>query len=380
MPMTMCLAFDNDKLGSNSESGNDHSPPHKLLVEMSTHSLSSSESSSSAAAEEIVSNSSSIASGDSSDDDDEALESLVTFGQQGECPSFTSNCGDEDATGAVTGPRSVTQSNDNYKKCVHFSDAEPEIITLVKPSSSMTPEERAQIHWQLQDYEYFRGTARIIASEILKLSTTKCPTVHSYDTVLTRVHQYCSCHHDNGCDWKEELVQDHLDFSQEQGKTLPLHHGKEEQSEEEQQHQEQQEEECTFSQQKRNAEHIPPNLFAALTHWIRAGHSRRGLEKFCIPHHMQTRPLERQSAVDAVLIAQDLLRKTRNESTVVPQDGMFHLGKWRFSLALPDEDILRILSERFSATGRKFATAMGHADAAAVGNYSAERTTNDICW
>lgn len=111
---------------------------------------------------------------------------------------------------------------------------------------------------------------------------------------------------------------------------------------------------------------LPPNLFAALTHWTKAGHSRRGLEKFCVPHHMQVRPLERQSVIQAVLIAQDLLKERRQDAK---NDGKFVLGTWEFSLDLPDEEILRMVSERFTETGRKFAIAMGHADAAAVGNY-----------
>jgi hypothetical protein len=208
---------------------------------------------------------------------------------------------------------------------------EPEVISIVKPSSSMTNEERSQTHWQLHDYEYFRGTARIIASEVLKLSSTSPPSAHSYDTVLTRVHQLCSYH-------SAEAEQEHVSIDDVEQEMKALG-----------------DDVC-----------LPPNLFAALTHWARAGHSRRGLEKFCVPHHMQTRPLERQAVVQAVLIAQDLLRDTRRES---PKDGMFRVGTWEFSLALPDDEILRMVSERFTKTSKKFATAMGHADAAAIGNY-----------
>jgi len=210
---------------------------------------------------------------------------------------------------------------------------EPEVISIVKPSSSMTDEERCQTHWQLHDYEYFRGTARIIASEVLKLSSTGPPSPHSYDTVLTRAHQLCSYHL---AETDSEHVSTSIDSAEQEMKSLG-------------------EEIC-----------LPPNLFAALTHWARAGHSRRGLEKFCVPHHMQTRPLERQAVVQAVLIAQDLLRDTRRES---PKDGKFRVGTWEFSLALPDDEILRMISERFTKTSKKFATAMGHADAAAIGNY-----------
>jgi hypothetical protein len=310
------------------------------------------------------------------DNDDHVLlhqqnSSLSTLGS--ECPKLISS----EEISSTDAP-----ARRRPKKCVHFSDADPEIISFVKPSSSMTPEERSLTHWQLQDYEYFRGTARIIASEILKLSAAKGPTAHSYDTVLTRVHQYCSqdcCPHD----WKDQQPQ-HVDccvrenlswqhqHEQHPRRTCTKQEGEEEEQQQQQQQQQQQEINDSSSLHTVDAVHVPPNLFAALTHWIRAGHSRRGLEKFCIPHHMQTRPLERQAGVDAVLIAQDLLQKTRNEKSASPknnEDGMFRLGKWSFSLALPDDEILRILSERFSATSRKYAMAMGHADAAAVGNY-----------
>eukprot|EP00557_Chaetoceros_sp_GSL56_P009313 CAMPEP_0176499542 /NCGR_PEP_ID=MMETSP0200_2-20121128/12986_1 /TAXON_ID=947934 /ORGANISM="Chaetoceros sp., Strain GSL56" /LENGTH=439 /DNA_ID=CAMNT_0017897975 /DNA_START=451 /DNA_END=1770 /DNA_ORIENTATION=+ len=262
-----------------------------------------------------------------------------------------------DADADAASPRSARtyKRQPPTKKCVHFSEKEPEIITgssSIKPSSCMTQEERAELYWQLQDYEYFRGTARIIASEILKLSSSSAQQKqqqqqsgsHSYDAVLTRAHQYCCSQQQQP--WqqndKEELEND------KDGDIFLL---------------------------------VPPNLFEALTHWIRAGHSRRGLEKFCIPHHMQIRPLERKAGVDAVLIAQELLQKARNNNsndtaaTATAASNqhhgkMFHFGKWHFSLDdMSNEEILRILSERFSASSRKFATVMGHADAAAVGNY-----------
>lgn len=210
-------------------------------------------------------------------------------------------------------------------------NCEPQIIRIsMKPSSIMTNDERAQTHWQLPDYEYFRGTARIIASEVLKLSVTSPPNAHSYDTVLTKAHQLCSYH---SAQVDQELISVN-DIKQEMQALQDI---------------------C-----------LPPNLFAALTHWARAGHSRRGLEKFCVPHHMQTRPLERQAVVQAVLIAQDLLRETRRKA---PKDGKFRVGILEFSLALPDDEILRLVSATFTKTSKKFATAMGHADAAAVGNY-----------
>ncbi len=213
---------------------------------------------------------------------------------------------------------------------VRFAQTEPKIVCNLTPSSEMTEEERSDIHWQLQDYDLFRGTARIIATEVLKLTVTQPPSAHSYDSVLTRAHQVCAA---------ERMQEEKQDQS-------------------------------TISRTTKYADDdvcLPPNLFAALTHWTKAGHSRRGLEKFCVPHHMQNRPLERQAVVQAVLIAQDLLAETRRSGQ---KEGTFRLGAWEFSLSLPDDEILRMVSERFTKTSRRFGTAMGHADAAAVGNYT----------
>lgn len=224
----------------------------------------------------------------------------------------------------------------SVKKQVRFIN-DPEIIGIMKPSSAMTGDELARVHWQLHDYEYFRGTARIIASEVLKLSGTSPESAHRYDTVLTRAHQLCSQH--------DDLEEN----SSPKNLTVSVHDIEEE-----------------FKANGDSNICLPPNLFAALTHWAKAGHSRRGLEKFCVPHHMEIRPLERQAVVQAVLIAQNLLKETRAEAIEKPSksDGKFRVGTWEFSLALPDDEILRVVSERFTRTSRKFAIAMGHADAA----------------
>jgi hypothetical protein len=221
--------------------------------------------------------------------------------------STTSASTDSNDSMHSLGPSAKTPT----KSQVCFQDAAPKIISTMKPSSVMTSDERSQSFWQLHDYEYFRGTARIIATEVLRLSATQPKSGHGYETVLTRAHQVCSSQDDDVC--------------------------------------------------------LPPNLFAALAHWTKAGHSRRGLEKFCIPHHMQVRPLERQAVIQAVLIAQDRLKERRQQ--VARKDGTFVLGTWEFSLDLQDEEILSMVSERFTQTSRKYAITMGHADAAAVGNY-----------
>jgi hypothetical protein len=161
---------------------------------------------------------------------------------------------------------------------------------------------------------------------------------------------------------------------------------------------------------------LPPHLFAALTHWVKAGHSRRGLEKFCVTSHIRTRPLAKAATVQAVLLAQDLLRQQRDPRPSPPQassrqdadrfldsssspssslpssspsqgwmgrkratptptppppPSSFHIGTSEFPLdeRIPQDEILRLVSERFTKTSRYYGTAMGHADAAAVGNY-----------
>lgn len=228
----------------------------------------------------------------------------------------------------------LTQSAVKAPKRVRFC-VEPTVVCTVEPCSSMTEEERSQVHWQPRDYDYFRGTARIIASEVLKFSASQPPSAHSYDAVLTRVHQVCATDHT-------------LQFSPEE------------------------KQDATIAAFADDDVCLPPNLFAALTHWAKAGHSRRGLEKFCVPHHMQTRPLQRQAVVQAVLISQDLLAETRNavsNSGSKKDEGEFHVGTWTFPLSLPDHEILRMVSQRFTKASAKLAVAMGHADAAAVGNY-----------
>ena len=240
----------------------------------------------------------------------------------------------------------------SVKRRVRFQDTPPQIIDTIKPSSAMTQEEISQIFWQLKDFEYFRGTAKIIASEVLKLSASQPACSHNYDSVLSRAHHFCSSHlYDNNLEEKLDAQDFEAELLHEEG----------------------------------NETILPPNLFAALTHWIKAGHSRRGLEKFCVPHHMRVRPLERRAVIQGVLIAQDLLAERRREVKLMnlntnmnkntkrtddPDNGKFILGSWEIPLDLPDEEILRIVSMRIgSKASRKFAIAMGHADAAAAGNY-----------
>jgi hypothetical protein len=225
------------------------------------------------------------------------------------------------------------------KRVVRFHDAAPEIINTMKPSSVMSNEEKSQIFWQVHDHEYFRRTARFIASEIRKLSVMQQKKSSNYDIVLTRTYLICSSSSTNNEEDHQAMFEgkkDLQDFSKDDDLCLP------------------------------------PNVFASLARWSKAGHSRRGLEKFSVPHLMQTRPLARQDARDAVLITQDLLTEKRDETH--KNGGKIVSETSDLSFDLPDDEILRMVSEKYTKTSRKFATCMGHADAAAVGNY--EYTNN----
>lgn len=214
-----------------------------------------------------------------------------------------------------------------------------DIIDIIKPASSMNDHERSQCFWQLKDYEYFRGTAQIIASEVLKVTHSQPPSSNSYNAVLTRAYDLCA-------------IISESSFSESKSSSSKSTTS------------------CSDDPMV-----IPPHLFAALTHWVKAGHSRRGLEKFCVTSHMQSRPMAKAATVQAVLLAQELLRTHHPQSKEECNQNTnknvtkFHIGESEFPLDLPQDEVLRLVSERFSKTSRYFGTAIGHADAAAVGNY-----------
>ena len=243
-----------------------------------------------------------------------------------------------------------------------------EIIDKIKPASSMTDAERARVFWQLKDYEYFRGTAHIIASEVLKVTSTQPPTSHSYNAVLTRAYDVCGViseatfahNHDKTCATTNHSIMDGENTSDASPLPPPT------------------------TQDNHESEQddmvLPPQLFSALTHWVKAGHSRRGLEKFCVTSHIRNRPLAKAATVQAVLLAQNLLRSQQqqqlHESQFSPKTRTtttptkFYIGNSEFPLQnVPPDEILRLVSQRFSKTSRVFGAALGHADAAAIGNY-----------
>lgn len=82
---------------------------------------------------------------------------------------------------------------------------------------------------------------------------------------------------------------------------------------------------------------------------------------------MQCRPQERLESIRAVIMTQNLLMEVRRLNN--PNHREFSLGGHKFSLVLPDDEILRMVSKRFTNGYVRYATAMGHADAVAVGKY-----------
>ena len=290
------------------------------------------------------------------------------------------------------------------------------VIDYIQPSSTMTESQLNDTYWQLKDYEYFRGTAQIIANEVLKVTAAQPPTSHSYNAVMTRVYDLCAILSER--DQMEQQDENHKRnkrsekdtkncCSLEEDTTIVKKNGHVE------------EDDATESTSMSTMDSssipaltstsssstssnspsklsppspppemiVPPHLFAALTHWVKAGHSRRGLEKFCVTSHVRTRPMAKAATGQAVLLAQDLLYQLKEEqrntyhrhhnhhemnktNTQTHAPTKFQIGTIEFPLEnVPQEEVLRLVSERFSKTSRYFGTAIGHADAAAVGNY-----------
>lgn len=152
--------------------------------------------------------------------------------------SISINSTDAEFKNIVT--RNVKSETVQKKKKVTFSEDPPQVVCTLTPSSTQTLEEKASSHWQPDDYERFKGTARIIATEIFTSSLSQPKNPHSYDAVLTKVLQFCA----SSSELEEESSTD--------------------------------------------SSPVPPDLFASLAHWVRAGKSRRGLEKFSIPRKCYT--------------------------------------------------------------------------------------------
>lgn len=264
----------------------------------------------------------------------------------------------------------IPSIHNNNSNCTKQYPVRTDIIDLLTPASSMSEVDRANSYWQLKDYEYFRGTAQIIATEVLKVTNSQPPSSHSYNNVLTRAYDLCA------------IVSEASYSNTEAGQTKKSSASSEKVKSPSST--------TTSSMEPQEKEEdgviLPPHLFAALTHWVKAGHSRRGLEKFCVTSHIRTRPMAKAATVQAVLLAQDLLRQQaekkqeqelahsntpRSQTAPAPESPKkFHIGTCEFPLEdVPQDEILRLVSERFSKTSRYYSTSIGHADAAAIGNY-----------
>jgi len=306
-----------------------------------------------------------------------------------------------------------------------------EIISVHKPASTMTKEELSQVHWQPEDYEYFRSTARFIAAEvrnrsILQQQQTTRQSSHSYDAVMTKTYQLCMKYSNEARsmiprannnsknnhiplypyhimlpkafhsmaqprkDIKEKGKEVSMEDTAAQTQINNIHRNK-----------------CQITngakfnlkESERNF-FLPPRLYEALIHWIKNGHSRRGLEKFSIPHLAEMRPLSRETVVNAVLVAQNFLKKQREErkqkheltqrARPTPEKKTVSYSRrqqmWEkleehhrlsdleklgipnemISPALSDSEVLQIVSEQCTRASKFFALAMGYADSGAV--------------
>ena len=244
------------------------------------------------------------------------------------------------------------------KKRVRFNDDScPDSLDVIEHHSppDASNHERQHVHLQPEDYSRFRGAVHQIAMEVMRIGATQPPSPRNYDAVLTRAFEFCAISTSSSAESDDEDVP--VVGSTE---LADIHSG--------------------------DGICLPPALFTSLTHWVKSGHIRRGLEKYCVSHHIQNRPLERKASIQAVMIAQHILTEARfrkelntkengaehendNDSDADQQDKIT-LGSWEFPLSMPDDEIVRKMSQRFTATSRRFGTAIGHADAAAVGNFT----------
>ncbi len=298
----------------------------------------------------------------------------------------------------VSKTNSPQQSIDTETKSSNSYPVHTTVVEYIQPSSTMTETQRDNAYWQLRDYEYFRGTAQIIANEVLKVTATQTPTSQSYNSVMTRVYDLCAVLSE-----REHLEQQQQKKNQEKKSKQASDTDGTELEKSSGNVGEELDDGTTasistmdstipssFSSLSSTSSNpppslssppsnsnvmIPPHLFAALTHWVKAGHSRRGLEKFCVTSHIRTRPMAKAATVQAVLLAQDLLHQLKEEQQQLKekkqsQPTKFQIGVNEFSLEnSSEEDVLRAVSERFSKTSKYYGTAIGLADAAAVGNY-----------
>lgn len=115
--------------------------------------------------------------------------------------------------GASTPYSSNQKYSYNHNTTDYLPQEEVHVISTHQPASEMTADEISQVHYRLEDYEFFRGTAWYIATEVrdracpnyhqqeadaTSPTTTKTSTFstisHSYDEVVTKTYQMCAMH------------------------------------------------------------------------------------------------------------------------------------------------------------------------------------------
>mmetsp|Transcript_14814 Transcript_14814/g.34232 ORF Transcript_14814/g.34232 Transcript_14814/m.34232 type:complete len:249 (+) Transcript_14814:160-906(+) len=176
-------------------------------------------------------------------------------------------------------PRSIMmfEQENHYRKKqtttqrfrIDMSDPRVEYIPndLVR-ASDMTQSEKRSIWWQKADFDAFRKTGKLIASEIRRACEGRKTPLHSYAAVLRRVYSMCCIKAEDG---------EHDIFPPE---------------------------ECDLTDEQ--------ELLLFLRQWSAVGTCRRGLEKWSIPPVSVDRAERRFEAIQAVLDLQHSLRQTNH--------------------------------------------------------------------
>jgi len=339
----------------------------------------------------------------------------------------------------ITTPRSGLNRSPKRKRCKRVRFGHVQIISTHKPASEMTDDDLSRIYCRDKDYEYFRGTANFIAAEVRnqaspeqqrqpQTTTEIRSSSHRYDDVMTKTYQMCALFSTKAPVGVTYNSHPNKDASKNNRKRHHQNHHCATHLKEpycsllENNDSEQRESNIDFV----DCTCLTPHLFEALTHWIKVGHSRRGLEKFSVPYLLQARSLSRQATRNAVLVTQEMLsslggcsdekkekERMKKHKGETGYCGLHHLWGWWglrrgvsffssekhkseavhgdvkendgccriaflerigipkdvISPSLSNVEVLRIVSEEYTRTAKLFALTMGHADAVALGVY-----------
>uniref|UniRef100_A0A6U2BBG1 Uncharacterized protein n=1 Tax=Pseudictyota dubia TaxID=2749911 RepID=A0A6U2BBG1_9STRA len=218
-----------------------------------------------------------------------------------------------------------------------------EVCCLLVPSSEMSPRDKANVWWRPEDYELFKGTARLIGAEIRRR------------TELTRVERETQKRGGAAGEAKARAnaEQEQRGYAAVLSRALNASHSPSHDDDDDDSASASSSSSSPSSSHLRNP--LPARLFAYLTHWVRVGHSRRGLERWSVGHHCDVRNGAREGAIKAVLGEQKRRREEENAGE----------GKRREDAMV--EEGIRAASRRATRSARLFALAIGQADAAAVG-------------